>query len=47
MDAKKAAQIIKSGNFSANDFQTLYTALNGKEEFAEEFNELTKIPTIR
>lgn len=42
MDAKKAAQIIKSGNFSANDFQTLYTALNGKEEFAEEFNELRK-----
>ena len=37
MDAKRAAQIIKSGNFSANDFQTLYAALNGKAEFAEEF----------
>ena len=42
MDAKRAAQIIKSGNFSANDFQTLYAALNGKAEFAEEFNELRK-----
>ena len=42
MDAKQAAQIIKSGNFSANDFQTLYAALNGKAEFAEEFNELRK-----
>ncbi len=40
MDAKKAAQIIKSGNFTANDFQTLYAALNGKTEFAEEFNKL-------
>ena len=42
MDAKKAAQIIKSGNFTANDFQILYAALNGKDEFAEEFNELRK-----
>ena len=42
MDAKRAAQIIKSGNFGANDFQALYTALNGNAEFAEEFNELRK-----
>lgn len=42
MDAKQAADIIKSGNVKPSDFQELYAALEGKSEFAEAFNELRK-----
>ena len=42
MDAKQAADIIKSGNINPADFQELYAALEGKTEFAEAFNELRK-----
>nr|QIM10613.1 hypothetical protein PlAlph_5050 [uncultured Alphaproteobacteria bacterium] len=42
MDAKQAADIIKSGNVNPSDFQELYAALAGKAEFAEAFGELRK-----
>ena len=40
MDAKQAADIIKSGNYSDSEFKDLYAALSGKDEFAKEFNAL-------
>ena len=42
MDAKQAANLIKSGNVKPSDFQELYAALEGKSEFAEAFNELRR-----
>lgn len=42
MDAKQAANLIKSGNVKPSDFQELYAALEGKSEFADAFNELRR-----